>query len=624
VTDKQRQLSDHLRQKLADLPDKPGVYLMKDDEGVIIYVGKASSLKNRVRSYFQNPAALDAKTAALVSKIVDLETVVVDSARDALILESHLIKEHRPHYNVRLRDDKHYPYFQLTMTEEFPRLLVARRAKNDGNRYFGPYINSTAMREAAKLISEIFPLRSCKTMRKRHRACLNSHIGRCLAPCEEKISREEYAKIVEQVILFLQGKTKELCRQKKKAMQEASENLCFEEAARYRDQLAALEEVQKQQHLDRSFQGGNYDILAVVVQDDQAVTQVFFVRQGKVIGKENFFLLNANMVDKASLMSRFLQEYYGEGENSLPCIYLNHLPEDADLLEQLFSEKCGRKVSFVVPQRGDKKNLVDLAEKNAQLILEQYLQAKDKQSEKNALALEDLRQALGLDKTPTRMECYDISHLSGSNMVGSMVVFICGAPSPKHYRRFRIKSVADNNDFACLREVLSRRWQRGLKERAEGKEPLDFGIFPDLVIIDGGKGQLSSVCEELADIGIVNVNIISLAKEQEKIFLPHCKEPLCLPKDRPALQLLQRIRDEAHRFAVSYHRDLRAKAQVHSQLEEVPGIGQKRLKSLLRTFGSLERIKKASFYQLANAPSMNEKAAATLWQYLHGKEQNGI
>jgi excinuclease ABC subunit C len=609
--------SPHLQQKLQQLPDKPGVYLMKDAEGEIIYVGKAQSLKNRVRSYFQNPAGLDAKTAALAAKIADLETVIVGSARDALILESQLIKEHRPHYNVRLRDDKHYPYLQLTLTEDFPRLLIARRAKNDGNRYFGPYINSTAMRQAVKVISEIFPLRSCKTMHKGQRACLNAHIGRCLAPCEGKIGQMEYAGLVQQVILFLQGKTKELCQQKRKAMDEASQMLDFEAAAHYRDQLLALQEVQKQQHLDRSAAGGNYDAVAVVNKKDQAVAQVFFVRQGQLVGKEHFFLLNADMVSEAALMSRFVQEYYGEGENSLPLICFNHLPEDNELLQQIFSEKSKRKISFMRPQRGDKRSMVQLAEKNAYLVLDQYLQAKERQADINAVAVEDLRQALGLSKSPLRMECYDISHLSGTNMVGSMVVFINGAPSPQHYRRFRIKEVEGNNDFACLREVLSRRWQRGLRERAEGKEPLDFGIFPDLLIIDGGKGQLSSVCQELADIGIVDINIISLAKENEEIFLPGQKEPLLLPKDSPALQLLQRIRDEAHRFAVSYHRQLRGKSQIASQLAGINGIGPKRQQNLLQAFGSVERIKKASIQQLAAVPGMNKKMAQLLWRYLH-------
>lgn len=613
-----------LQQKLQELPDLPGVYIMKDAGGSIIYVGKATSLKSRVRSYFQSPAGLSPKTIALVSKIADLETVVVDSPADALLLESNLIKEHRPYYNIRLKDDKHYPYLQLTLNEDYPRMLVARRAKNDGNLYFGPYSSPAAMNKTVMLIKNIFPLRTCsgKAWKKEQRACLNAHIGRCLAPCEGKISKEEYAELVEQVTLFLQGKTKALSKDIEKEMKEASAELRFEEAARLRDQLQALQEVQKQQVLDQSGKGGNYDLVAVAVKEEQCVVQVFFVRQGKVVGREHFFMLNAEEGQEAVLLSRFLQEYYGDGTSAPPDIYCNHLPEEAGELAELFSAKAGRRISFSVPQRGDKKRLLNLVEKNADLVLFQTINSRERQEEKNARALEALRLELGLKSAPSRIECYDISHIQGSSTVGSMVVFINGVSAPKYYRRFRIKQVEGINDFASLQEVISRRWQRGLEERAKGLGSFDFGNFPDLMVIDGGLGQLSAVCEKLKELGAGKTAVISLAKRQEEVFIPGRSTPLLLPLDSPALQLLQRLRDEAHRFAITYHRNLRGKSQTASALDEIPGIGPKRRQSLLAVFGSLKAMQKASLDQLKHVPGMTDKAAKQLYDYLQGLQKS--
>ncbi len=617
-----------LRQKLLQLPAQAGVYLMKDAQGRVIYVGKAASLKSRVRSYFQSPHLLTPKTAALVEKIADLETIVVDNPRQALILESNLIKEHRPHYNILLRDDKHYPYLRLTASEDFPRLVVARRAKNDGDRYFGPYVSSKAMNQAVHLIQKLFPLRSCrsKTWPVNHRACLNSHIGLCLAPCAGRISREEYGAMVEQVALFLQGKTKEISRQVERAMEKASEELRFEEAARLRDLLQALDQVQEQQQLDRSSRGENFHVLACAIGEDLGVMQIFFVRGGKVVGREHFFLTNLVAGEESQLTARFLWEYYGAGDQIPGQIFLNHLPpaEEREELEALLGESAGHKVSLSVPQRGDKRRLLHLVENNAQLVLEQQLQSRDRQERQAAEALEDLRQALGLERAPARMECYDISHFQGSYTVGSMVVFQNGRPAPKLYRHFRIKTVAGVNDFASLQEVLRRRWQRGLREREAGKEPLDFGVFPDLLVIDGGKGQLSAVCETLAEIGAGKVDIISLAKEEEEVFRPGESRSLRLPHDTPALQLLQRLRDEAHRFAITYHRQLRKKGQVASVLDAAPGIGATRRKNLLKAFGSLKHIQAATVEELAHAPGMNEKVAAQLYDFLHeGEERDG-
>jgi len=620
---KSAEINKRLQQKLQDLPDLPGVYMMKDAEGTIIYVGKATSLKSRVRSYFQSPAGLSPKTVALVSKIADLETVVVDSAADALLLESNLIKEHRPYYNIRLRDDKHYPYLQLTLNEDFPRLLVARRAKNDGNRYFGPYSSPAAMNKTIMLIKNIFPLRKCsgKSWKKEQRSCLNAHIGLCLAPCEGRVSKEEYANMVDEVILFLQGKTKALSRQIEKEMKEASAELRFEEAARLRDQLQALQEVQKQQVLDQSGRGGNYDLVAVAVQEEQCVVQVFFVRQGKVIGREHFFMLNAEEGQEDVLMSRFLQEYYGDGASAPPDIFLNHLPAEANELADIFSAKASRRINFSVPQRGDKKRLLNLVEKNANLVLSQTLNSREHQEEKNARALEALRLELGLDRAPSRIECYDISHIQGSATVGSMVVFINGVAAPRFYRRFRIKQVEGINDFASLQEVISRRWLRGQEERAKGLDKFDFGNYPDLMVIDGGLGQLSAVCETLKELGAEKTAVISLAKKQEEVFIPGNSTPLLLPLDSPALHTLQCLRDEAHRFAITYHRQLRGKSQTASALDEIPGIGPKRRQSLLSVFGSMKGMQKANLDQLKHVPGMNAKSAEQIYDYLQGLQK---
>ena len=611
-----------IARKLKDLPDLPGCYIMKDVAGAVIYVGKALSLKNRVRSYFHG--AHDPKTEALVENIADFETVVVTSEADALILECNLIKEYQPYYNILLRDDKHYPYLCLTLSESFPRLIVARRTKNDGNKYFGPYVSAGQMRYAIQIIRDIFPLRTCsgKDFRQGQRACLNVHIGRCLAPCEGRVSTEEYERLAVGVQQFLLGKTKELIHRTEQDMHRASQELRFEEAARLRDALLALNEVQHQQQLDQRDVNGNYDVIATASREDLAVVQVFFVRQGKVVGREHFFMSDAltagveDATNTATLLRRFLQEYYGGGEFMPRRLYTGSLPEDAELLQKIFSLRYGHKVEIISPRRGDKLRLVKLVRQNAQLTLDQRLNSRERQEQRAAAGLEQLRQELGLKRAPVRMECYDISHIQGSYMVGSMVVFLNGVASPKHYRRFRIKTLSQSNDFAALQEVIERRVKRGRAEREERKQLPDFGNFPDLLVIDGGKGQLSAVCQRLQELGEANFDIIALAKEEEEIFKPGCSGPVRLPYESPGLQLLQGLRDEAHRFAVTYHRKLRGKGQTASLLDAAPGIGPTRRKSLLKSFGSLQAIRRAALEELAAAPGMNKAVAARLYTWL--------
>ena len=614
-------MNDILRDKLDKLPDSPGCYLMKDRSGTIIYVGKAVNLKNRVRSYFRGTH--DPKTEKMVSHIADFDTVIVSNETEALILEANLIKEHSPHYNILMRDDKHYPYLRLTMQEDFPRLLVARQAKHDGSLYFGPYPSVGGIHNVVELIREVFPLRSCggSTFRKGQRACLNAHIGRCKAPCEGKISKEEYQEIVGQVILFLQGKTKNLIRQEQEAMEQDSDALRFEDAARHRDRLRIFQQLQAKQELDQGTGEGNYDLLAVAAGEDQAVVQIFFVRKGTVVNREHFFLTNSESGMDALLMQRFILEYYGGGQLLPKMLCCSVLPDQVEAVSVALSRDSGHKVELIVPQRGTKKRLLDLTQANAQLILDNYLRSRQRQELISSKALEDLRLALHMDKTPRRIECYDISHVQGRYMVGSMVVFINGAPSPKHYRRFKIKTLTESNDFAALQEVIERRYRRGIDERKQGKEPLDFGNFPDLLVIDGGKGQLSAVCARLDDMGIQFPTIISLAKQEEEVFFPGRSTPLRLPYESDCLQLLQRLRDEAHRFAITFHRQLRGKGQVASTLDDAPGIGPERKKTLLKAFGSLKRIREASEAELAAAPKMTKASAKALYDYLHHQKE---
>ena len=616
-----------IAEKLKQLPDLPGCYLMKDDTGTVIYVGKAVNLKRRVSSYFRG--SHDPKTELLVADIADFETVVVDSEAEALILEANLVKRHMPHYNILLRDDKHYPYLRLTLNEEYPRLLIARRAATDGSRYFGPYPNAGAMHKAVEAILELFPLRSCNgaTLKKGRRACLNAHIGRCSAPCEDKISREDYLALVDQVSHFLQGKSHELIKRERQAMEEAASVLDFEEAARHRDRAAALEQLQEKRLLDTGTGSGDYDVIAAACgnedglnDDNTSVVQVFFLRDGVVVSREHFFLNHGSLGGEAEVLSRFIIDYYGGGDRAPGLICCSAAPEDKAALEELLSSQCGHKVTISVPQRGDKKRLLGLVAENARIVLLNHLTSRLRREEKAAAGLEELRRVLELPRTPSRIECYDISHVQGTHMVGSMTVFTNGVADPKQYRRFKIKTLDGSNDFAALQEVLERRWKHGLEDRTQGKND-GFALFPDLLVIDGGKGQLSSVCQRLKEIGAEPAAIVSLAKREEEVFLPGRSQSVLLPRDSEALHILQQIRDEAHRFAITFHRELRGKDQTRSLLDEAPGIGEKRRTSLLKSFGSVDGVKAATIDQLAAAPGMNTRAATELYEYLRQLEK---
>ena len=619
--------SSLLNRQLEQLPDSPGVYIMRDARGVIVYVGKATSLKNRVRSYFQSGIKKSPKTVAQMKVVESIEWVVVSSPEEALVLECNLIKEHNPKYNIMLRDDKHYPYLMVTTNEEYPRLVVVRSTKNDGNRYFGPYVSSSAMRLTQQLISKIFPLRSCSAhnFRSRKRPCLNAHIGKCLAPCDGQVDKARYNEMVKQVIWFLEGKTSHIIKDLQEKMEQASEELRFEDAARCRDQIAAIRKVQSSQQMDVGVD--NRDMVAVLAKKDVAVAMVFFVREGKVVGKDNFFLENADGNTMPQLVSAFLSGYYNGVDFMPPEICLSSEAEDSDELADYLTAKRGAKVQLTVPKIGDKRKLLDLVEQNAKILLERELEEQVYKKISGGEALEELKTALGLAKTPYRIECYDNSHWQGTYTVNSMVTFCGGQPNKALYRHMRIKSPTNGDDFMAMREAVSRRLARGLEEREKlkngelkpGEAPM--AQWPDLMLIDGGKGQLSAVVDIVETLGLdTEIPVFSLAKRDDEIFRPHCSKPIMLDKHSPALHLLKRLSDEAHRFGITYQRKLREKGQKESALDNIPGIGSTRRTALLKAFGSLAAILEATPEELALVPSMNRKAAEDLYEYLHKKQ----
>ena len=607
-------------EKLGQLPRRPGVYLMKDQRGKILYVGKAVDLRQRVRWYFQSSQKLSPKVRALVEKIHDLDYTVTDTEVEALILESNLIKEYRPRYNIDLKDDKQYPYLRVTLQEPFPRIHVARRVEKDGARYFGPFTNAGAVKETIRLIRRLFPLRHCRgpvVPRKERRPCLNHHIQRCLAPCSAEVTREDYRKVVDEIILFLEGKQDKLLRELAVRMAAAAENLEFEKAAQLRDQYRAVEAITEKQKIVATA-GGERDIIAMAAGEDAGCAQLFAVRGGKLTGREHFLLTNPTGEGSSAMLAAFLHRFYHMAGEVPSEILLSETVPDPALMEAWLGKQKGGRVRLHVPQRGAKKELVRLALDNAVMFLEQEVL---REKTRNPLvALSALADTIGLDNPPLRIEGYDVSHLHGEGTVASMVVFEQGMPLPPDYRRFHIRSVDRPDDYAAMKEVLIRRFTRFTETIRTGEKPINitdpFLLAPDLILIDGGLGQLNAALSALSSLGLTDFAIISLAKEEELIFLPGKSEPLRLPKHVPALQLLQRIRDEAHRFAVTLQRKQRSVAKGGSFLLEVPGIGEKRRKALLLHFGSFAAIRRASAAELAVVSGMNAALAANLYAYL--------
>jgi len=597
----ERVIPEVVREKLKLLPDNPGVYIMKDAAGKIIYVGKAVVLKNRVRQYFQSQRNHTPKVRAMVAKVADFEFIMTASEVEALILECNLIKKHRPRYNISLKDDKSYPYVKVTLQDDFPRVFLTHHIRKDGARYFGPYTNVTAVHESLKLLRRLFPLRNCKTLQDR--PCLEYHIKRCLAPCAGKISKEEYDGMIRSVLLFLEGRTADVEKELEYRMKKAAEAYHFELAARLRDQLAAVRKVAEKQNIVTG--AGDQDAIGMARSEIGVCVQVFFIRAGKMIGREHFLLQGSEDESDEALLAAFLQQYYHRATFIPREILLPMELTEAALLETWLAEKKGAKVELLVPQRGTKHDIVAMAASNAEKFLSDEA-ARIRQANAQTLgAVEELGRYLGLKNPPNRMECFDISHIQGSETVASMVVFEGGLPKKSDYRRFKINSTEGKpDDFLSMREVTQRRY---------GDLPEEE--LPDLIVIDGGKGQLSSALEIIRGAGHKDVPVVGLAKQFELVFREGESDPVVLPRHSQALYLIERIRDEAHRFAITYHRNLRGKRNLVSVLDHIVGIGPARRKSLWSTFGTIAKIKAASVDELAQAPGMNRPAAEAVYQF---------
>jgi excinuclease ABC subunit C len=578
--------------ELRALPARPGVYLFKDKEGSVIYVGKAASLKSRVRSYFGTPSNLPSKIQRLVSNIHDFEFVVTDSEQEALILECNLIKKYTPRYNASLKDNKTFPYLKIDINEDWPVVCVTRRVQKDGARYFGPFASAGSVRKTLRLVKRLFPYRSCSKRidGKDKRPCLDYHIHQCLGPCVGAVNKEDYREVINQVVLFLQGKQELVLRELNARMKAAAQELQFEKAALLRDQIDAIEEVIEGQRIAVKLKGEK-DVIGLARDETLAYIELFSIRNNKLIGQDHFIMEGTQGDSPGQVMTGFVKQYYSSASYIPSLILLQHPVDEPTILSEWLAQQRGSKVELQVPQRGARKKLVDMVAENAARGL-QLAQIKETKTEVISSGLQELKDRLRLPKMPRRIECYDVSNIQGTLAVGSMIVLEKGWPKPAHYRRFRIKTVAGADDYAMIQETLRRRFKRGLS--GEGT----WGIIPDLVLIDGGRGQLNAALEVRQELALDSIPMASLAKENEEVFIPGDPRPVRIAKDSPALHVLQRARDEAHRFAVGYHRKLRSKEVIISALDEIPGIGPKRKKALLKKFGSIPAIKQASMEEL--------------------------
>ncbi len=610
-------MTPELESALAKLPDKPGVYLMKDARGVVLYVGKAQSLRNRVRSYWQkqSPGGEIHRIRSVIDRVADVEVTQTNSVSEALLLEANLIKRYRPRFNVRLKDDKSYPYIKITLADDFPRIERTRKLVNDGSRYFGPYASASSVDESMNLVRRLFPFRTCTIdikdgVRALQRPCLLYHIKRCQGPCITAIGAEAYRADIAQVELFLEGRQETLVKALASEMNAAAERTEYERAAALRDKIRAIERTMESQKM-AAFARTELDLLGLARQDNQAAVQLFVIRDGKMIGRDVFLLDAAREATDDEVLTSFLEQYYSRAGSVPREVYVPSAIGDTTVVETFLGDRRGGPVHVRVPRRGEKRELMALATRNAgeTLAREQARWLAD--HGKTLAALEELAEALGLPGPPLRIECYDISNFQGSESVGSMVVFEDGKPRSGEYRRFRIKTVTGPNDFASHQEVLRRRF-RTARAGEEGVEEARRWAMPDLVIVDGGKGQVSAAKEVLDELGLHDLPLAGLAKEREELFLPDRSEPVVLPATSPALYLVQRLRDEAHRFAITYHRDLRAKRSVRSAFDELPGVGPKRKRELLKVFGSIKRVRDAPIEQIAAVPGIGPALAARI------------
>ena len=596
-----------LEDKLARVPDRPGVYLYRDAKAQVIYVGKAASLRGRVRSYFQESRPHDAKTDALVRQIADLEYIVTDNELEALMLEANLVRRHRPRYNIILRDDKHYPFLKLTTDEAYPRLLVARRVQSDGATYYGPFYPATAMRETLRLTRQLFPLRTCSiTIDGRlERPCIQYAIRRCNAPCTGWETREGYAETVRAVQRFLEGRDDDLARTLTAEMESAAAELKFERAAVLRNQIQSLNKVRERQKII-STEDVDQDVLGVVRQGQDACVELFFVRRGRLVGQEAFFFDGVAGWTDGEILSAFVRQFYGKSVTPAPEIVMSEEIPDAELVGAWLERLAARRVQLQAPQRGSKREFVAMAEANAAIALQNHLLARGNRQQ---LVLEELQRALALPGLPNRIEGYDISNIQGTEQVGSMVVWENGGLKRDDYKRFRIRTLDGADDFAALREVLRRRFGRALEEGS---------ILPDLVLIDGGRGQLNVGLTVLQELGLDYIPVVALAKQAEEVYLGESREPLVLDPTSPGLHALQKVRDEAHRFAITYHKKLRTRRTIRSVIDAIPGIGPTIRTSLLKTLGSARRVREASVAELAAMPKVTPRLAQRIYDHFHG------
>lgn len=614
---------EHIDSILDTLPTKPGCYLMKDSGGKIIYVGKAINLRNRVRSYFQSSTEHSLKTQHLVRDIVDIDWIVVGSELEALILEMNLIKKHRPQYNVRLKDDKRYPYIKAHWNEPFPKVTVTRNVENDGGKYYGPYTSVWAVHQTLDLLRKIFQYRTCDRVITGNdtRACLYYDIKLCSAPCIGKINEADYDQMILDLGKFLEGQTDPILDRLHQTMREMSETLQFEKAAALRDQIQAIERVVEKQKVI-STQSMDSDVIALARSNGEACVQIFFVRGGKLIGRDYFILEGADDEKNSEVIAQFLMQFYSQSTHIPSEVLLPEDIEEAMIIQNwLNQKKKGEKIQIMVPNKGVPKQLVEMATENATETLRSLKSQWEMDTNKQSIALAELQSAFGMSNPPNRMECYDISNTQGTASVGSMVVFEQGVPNKKHYRRFNIKTVTQPDDFASMEEVLTRRfrrWQAYQESNEVGKkaEP-SFSMLPDLLIVDGGKGQLGRALKVLEQFGLQDtIKAVGLAKSEELVILPDQAEPLALPRNSQGLFMMQRIRDEAHRFAITAHRNQRSKNSLRSVLDEIPGIGPARKKALLTEFGSVEVLRQASVEDILKLSGINRSLAEQILRSL--------
>nr|WP_296032822.1 excinuclease ABC subunit UvrC [uncultured Dorea sp.] len=610
----------NIQEELKKLPGKPGVYLMHDEKDAIIYVGKAISLKNRVRQYFQSSRNKGAKIEQMVTHISRFEYIVTDSELEALVLECNLIKEHRPKYNTMLMDDKTYPFIKVTVAEAFPRVMMARQMKKDKAKYFGPYTSAGAVKDTIELIRKLYKIRSCnRSLPKdigKERPCLNYHIHQCDAPCQGYVTQEEYRKSIDEVVRFLNGNYDPILKELEEKMQEASDNLEFEKAIEYRELLSSVQKIaQKQKITDTA--GDDRDILAMASEGEDAVVQVFFIRNGRLIGRDHFYLKIDEQEASGEILSSFIKQFYA-GTPYIPAeLMLPEEIEDQEIIEEWLTARREHKVRLRIPKKGTKEKLVELAQKNAQMVLKNDKERLKREEGRTIGAVKELEKILGLKKI-VRMEAYDISNTNGFDSVGSMIVYEHGRPKRNDYRKFKIKSVQGPDDYASMNEVLTRRFEHGLREQQEEKEAGGFQAFPDLILMDGGRGQVNIALEVLERLHL-QIPVCGMVKDDNHRTRGLYFNNVELPIDRNSecFRLITRIQDEAHRFAITFHRQLRSKGQVHSVLDDIPGVGPARRKDLMRHFENIEAIRNATAEELKELPSMNEKSANEVYKFFH-------